>query len=172
VKRNSTRSRKLLSRTSTPTWLGAGMVIRGWALAELTRAQEKLEQCTKGLSVYRATGAIFHTGRFLIFLGEIYAKLDSNVEGLNCVSEAQRIDEREHEAELNRLYGDLPLATGDEPAADRAYHQVLTIAKRQIAKLWELCAACPCRVGYSNPNVPMVKHTQDWQGEHASFPVW
>ena len=64
------------------------------------------------------------------------------MEGLNCVSEAQRIidmtDEREHEPELNRLYGDLPLATGDEPAADRAYHQVLAIAKRQSAKLWKL----------------------------------
>jgi len=129
-----------------PTWLGAGMVIRGWALAELTRAQEGLEQCTQGLSVYRATGAIFHTGgRFLICLGEIYAKLGSIVEGLNCVSEARRIidmtDEREHEAELNRLHGDLLLATGDEPAADRAYHQARIVAKRQNAKFWEVRAA-------------------------------
>jgi hypothetical protein len=26
-------------------------------------------------------------------------------------------------------------------------------------------------VGYSNPNVPMAKPTQDWQGEHASYPL-
>jgi predicted ATPase len=50
-------------------------------------------------------------------------------------------DEREHEAELNRLHGDLLLATGDESAADRAYHQALVVAKRQSAKFWELRAA-------------------------------
>jgi hypothetical protein len=26
-------------------------------------------------------------------------------------------------------------------------------------------------VGYSNPDVPMVKTTQDWQGEYASYPL-
>ena len=29
----------------------------------------------------------------------------------------------------------------------------------------------PVLVGYSNPNVPMVKLTQDWQGEHVSYPL-
>jgi hypothetical protein len=29
----------------------------------------------------------------------------------------------------------------------------------------------PVPVGHSNPNVPMVKPTQDWQGEHASHPL-
>jgi hypothetical protein len=26
-------------------------------------------------------------------------------------------------------------------------------------------------VGYSKPDVPMVKPTHDWQGEHASYPL-
>jgi hypothetical protein len=26
-------------------------------------------------------------------------------------------------------------------------------------------------VGYSNSNVPMMKPTQDWQGEHAPYPL-
>jgi len=42
-----------------------------------------------------------------------------------------------------------------------------------------LCPLCPdpflglcaAPVGYSNSNVPMVKPTQDWQGEHASYPL-
>jgi integrase/recombinase XerD len=29
----------------------------------------------------------------------------------------------------------------------------------------------PVPVGYSNPDVPMVKTTQDWQGEYASYPL-
>ena len=32
-------------------------------------------------------------------------------------------------------------------------------------------AAILVPVGYSNSNVPMVKPTQDWQGEHASYPL-
>jgi hypothetical protein len=29
----------------------------------------------------------------------------------------------------------------------------------------------PVFVGYSNPNAPMVKPTQDWQGEHPPSPL-
>ena len=66
-------------------------------------------------------------------------------DGLNGVAEAAQIiettDERCHEAELHRLRGDLLNATGDPSAAERSYHQALTVAKLQSAKLLELQAS-------------------------------
>ena len=66
-------------------------------------------------------------------------------DGLNCLTEAVQIiettDERCHEAELHRLRGDLLNATGDPSAAERSYHQALTVAKLQSAKLLELQAS-------------------------------
>ena len=66
-------------------------------------------------------------------------------DGLNCLAEAAQIiettDERCHEAELHRLRGDLLNATGDPSAAERSYHQALTVAKLQSEKLLELQAS-------------------------------
>jgi predicted ATPase len=70
---------------------------------------------------------------------------DRTVEGENSFVEAAQIiemtDERHFEAELHRLRGDLLVATNDRAAAERNYGQVLDVAKRQGAKLWELRAA-------------------------------
>jgi hypothetical protein len=66
-------------------------------------------------------------------------------DGLNCLAEASQIiettGERCYEAELHRLRGDLLNATGDPSAAERSYHQALTVAKLQSAKLLELQAS-------------------------------
>jgi predicted ATPase len=50
-------------------------------------------------------------------------------------------EERNGEAELHRLRGDLLNATGDPSAAERSYHQALAVAKLQSAKLFELQAS-------------------------------
>ena len=39
----------------------------------------------------------------------------------------------------------------------------------RLAEFRLLGLLLPVPVGYSNPNVPMVKPTQDRQGEHASY---
>jgi len=63
-------------------------------------------------------------------------------EGLNCLAQAAEIieatDERYREAEMHRLRGDALDATGDREEAERSYHQALTIARQQGAKLFEL----------------------------------
>jgi predicted ATPase len=78
-------------------------------------------------------------------LAEAHAMLGQPVEGLNCLAEAARIiettDERDHEAELHRVRGDLLNATGDRAAAERDYRQAIAVAERQSAKLFQLRAA-------------------------------
>jgi predicted ATPase len=81
----------------------------------------------------------------LMLLALAYARLGQPVDGLNCLAEAAQIiettDERQREAELHRLRGDLLNATGDPAAAERSYHQAIAIAKLQSAKLFELRAS-------------------------------
>ena len=71
--------------------------------------------------------------------------LGQPVEGLNHLAEAAQIvettDERDVEAELHRLRGNLLNAIGDPSAAEKSYHRALTVAKRQSAKTWELLTA-------------------------------
>ena len=50
-------------------------------------------------------------------------------------------EERYREATLHLRRGDLLNATGDPSAAERSYHQALTVAKLQSAKLMELQAS-------------------------------
>ena len=66
-------------------------------------------------------------------------------EGLNCLVEAAQIiettDERYHEAELQRLRGDLLGMIGDLSVAERSYDHAIAVARSQSAKLLELRAS-------------------------------
>jgi predicted ATPase len=75
-----------------------------------------------------------------------YGALNSPVsEGLSRLTEAGKIieatDERQDEALVYRLQGDLLNAAGDQAAAERSYRRALAVADRQNAKGLELRAA-------------------------------
>jgi predicted ATPase len=128
-----------------PAMLARGLVSRGAALSALGHAQEGLALITKGLSMYRATGAVLLTPWILTSLAEARAGFSQPLNGLNCLVEAVQIiettGERWDEAEVHQLRGDLLHATGDQAAAEQSYHQALAVAQRQSAKLFELRAA-------------------------------
>ena len=126
-------------------FLGWGLLHRGSSLTARGQEQEGLTLLTKGLSALRSTGGVASTPYALVMIAEAYAKLGQPVEALNCLAEAAQIiettDDRFSEANVHWLRGNLMIATGDIVAAEQSYHQALTIAKRQSAKLFELRAA-------------------------------
>ena len=93
----------------------------------------------------RATGAVQGISGALMLLAWAYARLGQPVDGLNCLAEAAQIikttDQRQPEATLHLLRGDLLNAAGDPSAAERSYHQALAVTKLQRAKLMELRAS-------------------------------
>jgi class 3 adenylate cyclase/tetratricopeptide (TPR) repeat protein len=126
-------------------FLAVAQCFRGcWSTAR-GRAQEGLALLTQGLAAIRATETVAHTPLVLIWLAETHAALERPIEGLRCLAEAAQMiettEERNSEAELHRLRGDLLRAAGDPSAAERSYHQARAVAKRQSAKLLELRAA-------------------------------
>ncbi len=128
-----------------PFHLGYATAMRGASLIALGQAHEGVTLLTRGLEALRATGTVISTPIVLMWLAEAYTMVGQAADGLNCLAEASRIiettEERNSEAELYRLRGDLLNAKGDPSAAERSYHQALAVAKLQNAKLLELRAS-------------------------------
>jgi class 3 adenylate cyclase/tetratricopeptide (TPR) repeat protein len=128
-----------------PHWLGWGHLYHGWSLVAVEQAEEGLTLLEKGLSFLRATGSVAHTPLALVLLAEAYAKFARPMESFNYLTEAAQIiemtDERCDQAELHRVRGDLLNAIGDGAAAEQNYHQALSAARPQGARIFELRAA-------------------------------
>jgi len=133
-------------------WLAWGTMVQGWMLAEQGKVEEGIAQMHQGLADYRATGAELFRPYFLALLAEAYGKRGQAEEGLSALTEAldtvNKTGEREYEAELYRLKGELLLAQesknqkskGKNEEAEECFHKAIDIARRQEAKSLELRA--------------------------------
>lgn len=126
-------------------FFGWATAFHGASLTAVGQAHKGLTLLTQALEGLRANGTVANTSLALMWLAEAYAMVGQPADGLNCLAEAARIiettEERDGEAELHRLRGDLLNATGDSSAAERSYHQALAVARLQSAKVFELRAS-------------------------------
>ena len=130
--------------------LAAGMIQRGWLLAEGGQREEGLAQIQEGLAKHRETGAVVLVPAIMGMIAELQQKLGRPVEALATVTEALRAAQqsRQHywESELYRLTGVLTLQATAPPgreatsAAESHFLQGIEIARRQRAKWLELRA--------------------------------
>jgi predicted ATPase len=130
-----------------PLFVGANLVLQGWALAMHGRATEALAQMEQGLAMSQATGhKVFYPWN-LALMAEAYGQAGQFAAALTVVVEALTIidttEERMWEAELHRLKGETCLAQAAENHAVAAacLQQAFVVARRQHAKSWELRAA-------------------------------
>jgi predicted ATPase len=134
-------------------WLAEATILKGWTLAEAGQGAEGLTQMCEGLAAYAATGARLWRLYYLALMAETHSKVERVEDGLADLAEAldlvQSTGEREHEAELYRLRGELTLKQSpfasprftDQKEAERCFHSAIDIARRQQAKSLELRAA-------------------------------
>jgi predicted ATPase len=129
-----------------PYWLAYGTILRGWALNVQGAGAEGIAQVNQGFVNYQATGGEIHRPYFLGLLADAYGKVGQPEEGLKVLAEALAIvdntGERNWEAELHRLKGELLLALSEEnqAEAEACFHKAVDIARRQSAKSFELRA--------------------------------
>ena len=123
----------------------AGAVHRGWCLSMLGREVEGIDQLKRGLDAYRSFGTVLAVPYQLTLLAEAYGVARQPEAGLECLAEAARLMEqtleREFEAELYRVRGELRAALGDPTTAEESYCAARDVARRQSAKLWQLRAS-------------------------------
>jgi class 3 adenylate cyclase/predicted ATPase len=124
----------------------AGTVLRGWASATHDHAPEGLAELSRGLDVYRATGAEFLRPHQLALLAEACQHQGREQEGLTSLADALvlvgKTDERWWEAEVHRLEGELlwRQANPDAVKVELCFQEALAAARHQEAKSLELRA--------------------------------
>jgi DNA-binding winged helix-turn-helix (wHTH) protein/predicted ATPase len=131
------------------SWIGRGIMLRGWALADHGQVTEGLAQMQRGFADWQANGQELGKTFWLALLAEGYARVGQVAEGQQVLAEASALAQtrelRVWEAELNRLWGELLLQQADQErdqsSAETYFRQALEIAFNQQAKSLELRAA-------------------------------
>jgi predicted ATPase len=135
----------LCSAYGFPQWGAWGSIFQGQALTAFGQAQEGFDLITKGLAMFRSTGAVLAGPTAITILAEAHGALGRPLEGLNCLGDAAEMiyttEERVNEADAHRLRGELLLATGNIAMAEESYRQAIAIARQQCARIYELRAA-------------------------------
>ena len=121
------------------------LILRGWCLAALARADEGIPLLTAGLAGWHELGFVILRPWVLTLLGDACRMAGDWQAALEHLAEARRLaeetEDRYFEAETVRLTGDVLLAMGDRTGAEAGYCEAIAIAQQQSAKLWELRAA-------------------------------
>lgn len=133
-------------REGLPYYVARATVLRGWTLAEQGHTRQGIAEIREGLAAFEATGAGLWLPCCLGLLAEAHGWHGEFDEGLRCVAEALQIadatGERQYEAELHRLSGELRLQKSpqDRVAAEGCFHRAIAVARHQDAKTYELRA--------------------------------
>jgi hypothetical protein len=130
-----------------PYYGARGALFRGAVLAAQGQGEEGLAQMRQGLAALRAQGTALGMPAWLAELAAAYGQVGQVEEGVHLLAEALAVvdttGERQWEAELHRLHGELLLrqAAPEAPAAEACFQRALDVARHQQAKSWELRAA-------------------------------
>jgi predicted ATPase len=128
-------------------WEGWGMMQRGCLLTLTGKAPEAVRTITSGVELMRSTKTTMWMPLFLSYLARANADIGQFDEASTKIREAmtavETTKERWHEAELNRVAGEIALRAPqpDVAKAEAHFARALEVARQQQAKSWELRAA-------------------------------
>jgi predicted ATPase len=118
----------LSTEQGIPHYLALGTIWRGWALAEEGQVEEGIAQMRQGLTAWQAMGAELTLPTSLVLLAEAYGKVGKTEQGLTVLAKAlaqvEKTGERQYEAELYRLRGELTLAQSKSRRVGNAHQSV------------------------------------------------
>jgi predicted ATPase len=127
-------------------YLAFATTMRGWAMAKQGHHDEGIAQLEEGFALFHATGAELRRPYFLSLLAEACGQAGRFDDGLSALAEAMVVadkhQEREHEAEIYRLKGELLLRQDDSNIAEaqKCFERAIEIARQRRAKSLELRA--------------------------------
>jgi predicted ATPase len=137
----------LASEQMLPFYAAHASLLCGWVLVRAGQPGEGFRRLCAGIDTARAMGARILTLCSLPVLAEACLAAGRVEEGLSAVREAlaetEETELRFYEGELDRLEGELVLASAapDESAAEASFRKAIALARRRDAKPWELRAA-------------------------------
>jgi predicted ATPase len=120
---------------------------RGCVLALTGEASDAVQTISAAITAYRSTGATVWITSFLSNLALAYANLGKFRDAWSCIGQAMTVvetaNERWYEAEINRVAGLIALNSPERDATkvEAYFNCALAVARKQLAKSWELRAA-------------------------------
>jgi predicted ATPase len=138
---------KLATDHGLSAWAAHAAVLHGWAVGQGGAVETGIAELRQGLTTTEAMGVQQHTPGFLGLLAGLHLGTKNFGEALQALDEAlarvDRLEERWFEADLLRLKGEalLKVRPDQSAEAEACFHQALTVARDQGARLWELRAA-------------------------------
>jgi predicted ATPase len=148
------RTIALSTEQGFPTWLGAGLLVRAWALAKCEDAVGALPLLEQSTSTWASAGQELAATWALALASEVHSAAGSAAQVFPLLTGALALGEKNSErfyaAELHRLQGEALLDDRQPPVADCAdpiadaeacFRRAIDIARSQQAKSFELRAA-------------------------------
>jgi predicted ATPase len=125
-------------------WVVEGTFFRGWVLAEQGKTDEEIAQMRDSLAALPSFGREVGRPTKLATLAAAYGKAGRTDDALGLVADAlapvESREERNWEAEIYRLKGELLLDAKGPSKAETCFRHAIDIARRQSAKSLELRA--------------------------------
>jgi len=164
-----------------PYVLWNARIVKGWALAELGRADEGVDQIREQIGALSATRADLWLTLNLATLAEACARAGRIDEGLKAVAEAfdlsQQSGECFWEAETHRICGELLLRKNNYNSAEvqSCFERAIEIARKQRAKSLELRATTSlarllAKQGHRDDARLMLAEIYNWFTEGFDLP--
>jgi len=128
-----------------PQMAAHSMAMRGRVTAALGRADEGIAKMEQGFAEWQALGGKLATTRLSVWLADACMNAGRIAASLDWIKAAEEhvrtTDERDLEAEMHRVHGELLLAGAPTAEAEACLCRSLEIARRQKAKSFELRTA-------------------------------
>jgi predicted ATPase/DNA-binding winged helix-turn-helix (wHTH) protein len=146
VEEISDRLSALSTKHGLSDWLYWADCLRGSAIAEQGNHEEGIRKLRENQEALDARGLRVWRPYFLCLLAEACMEANHIDDGLNAVTEAltaaDKNNEREHEAEIHRLKGELLLRQTPPDAVEawKCFDRAIEVARVQSARSWELRA--------------------------------
>lgn len=135
-------------KRSLVLWLGAGLVLRGWALTGTALRSESLETVESGLMQLRSAGTAVAAPLVFLLRAETQRAGELPQQALESLQAAHEFVAGRHspllEAELIRLRGEIELEQGRLDEAGTLFQDALVLAEKQGALSLALRAAISC----------------------------
>jgi predicted ATPase len=128
-------------------WKAHGTAQQGCLFGLTGKDSDAIKMLTSGYIALRSTGTTSWTPLYLSKLARAYVELSKFDDASHTINEAtatiERTKERWHEAEVNRIAGEIALMSPEPDAAkaETYFERALAVARAQQAKSWELRAS-------------------------------
>ncbi len=155
-------------------WFAQGLIVKGWAVAQVGQPEQGLQLLFQGFSIIRRTGSMFVLCSCAAWLCEACGLAGKAEEGLSMLDEY--ISQSSSSGNLHMMSanywcrGELLLKLKKPEEAEASFEKAIEIAHKQQAKGWELRATLSLshlwlRQGKAKAAHHLLREIADWFSE-------